>query len=113
MFNNLYKGEEISKIEIIEHPKSLEKFTQHGNILYKLGVGKFLTPGHPAGNQQLHSQMPFFNSAARHNFQVYTKNIDGSSDYMGEYVLHDYKKKLSFEGFSYFLFMLRRKTPSC
>jgi len=109
MFDNLYKHEEIGKIEIVEHPKSLERFTQHGNILYKVGVGKFLNPGHPAGNQQLHSQMPFFKSAAKHNFQVYKRATDGESQYMGEYLLDDYKKKMSFEGFSYFQFKMRRK----
>lgn len=112
MFDNLYKSDIVSRIEIVEHPKSLERFTQHGNILYKLGVGKFLNPGHPAGNQQLHSQMPFFKSAALHHFQVYKRGSDGTSEYMGSYMLEDYAKKLSFEGFSYFVFRLRRKTLS-
>jgi hypothetical protein len=109
MFDNLHKIKDFSRIEIVEHPKSLERFAQHDNILHKLGVGKFLSPGHPAGNQQLHSQMPFFNSASKHNFQVYKKALNGETHYMGEYMLEDYKKKMSFEGFSYFLFRLRRR----
>jgi hypothetical protein len=109
MFDNLHKRKDFTRIEIVEHPKSLERFVQNGNILYKLGVGKFLEPGHPAGNQQLHSQIPFFNSAARHNFIVYKKAINSDTHYMGEYVLEDYKKKMSFEGFTYFLFRLRRQ----
>lgn len=112
MFDNLYKHDDIGRIEIAVHPKSLERFTQHGNILYKLGVGKFLNPGHPAGNQQLHSQIPFFKSAAKHNFQVYKIGADGVSQYMGEYFLDEYKKKTTFEGFSYFQFkMMRRAVP--
>ena len=109
MFDNLHKSQDITRVDIIEHPKSLERFTQNGNILYKLGVGKFLSPGHPAGNQQLHSQIPFFNSAARYYFHVYKIPIGEEPQYMGEYVLESYTKKSSFEGFSYFLFRLRRQ----
>jgi hypothetical protein len=109
MFDNLHKDDVFARIEIIEHPKSLERFTQNGNILNKLGVGKFLRPGHPAGNQQLHSQIPFLRSAAIQNFQVYKRGPVGDSQYMGIYMLDSFKKMTSFEGFSYFVFRLRRQ----
>lgn len=92
-------------ITIVESPDSLERFTQGGNVLYKLGVGRFRSPGHPAGNQQLHSQMPFFRAASTQlRFNVYRNTV-----YMGQYALVDYCKKVSFEGFTYFLFTLHRR----
>lgn len=100
----------VESIEIFEHPTSLEKFTQGGKVLNKIGIGRMLSPGHPAGNQQLHSQVAFFKSSVRlqGGLPVY-KSSNGKRIFMGNYVLVDYKKRMSFEGFTYFLFILHRR----
>jgi len=102
----------VESVEIHEHPNSLEKFTQGGKVLFKIGVGRMLSPGHPAGNQQLHSQMPFFKSSyllsINGGLPVYRLTY-GKRVFMGNYVLVDYKKRMSFEGFTYFLFILHRR----
>ncbi len=91
------------------HPDSLEGFCNGGNTLRIIGTGRLRSPGHPAGNQQYHSQMTFLRLASvQRLFPAYY--CDGSLKiHMGEYSLHSFKKKESFEGFTYFLFTLHRK----
>ena len=96
-------------ITIEYHPDSLERFSQNGRILHKIGVGRMKSPGHPAGNQQSYSQAAFFSSVARQiRFPVFYKKKNNSLTYMGEYILMKYSKKESFEGFTYFSYTLHR-----
>ena len=102
----------MSELLIHYHPNSLEGFCNGGNTLKMIGVGRQRTPGHPAGNQQYHSQMAFLRLAyTQRLFPAYY--VDGDMKiYMGEYSVYSLKKKQSFEGFTYFLFtLIRKKLP--
>jgi hypothetical protein len=100
----------IVKITVIHHPESLEGFDINGHRLRILGAGRTSTPGHPVGNQQYASQLTFLKTASTQRlFPVYHR-IGTEETYMGEYALDSMKKRESFEGFTYFLFTLHRKT---
>lgn len=97
-------------IVIEYHPESLEGFENQGNILKMLGTGRMKTPGHPAGNQQYSSQAPFLRAASvQRVFPVYSR-VDSVDTYMGKYSIDSFRKKQSFEGFTYFVFTLHRKS---
>jgi len=95
---------------ITYHERSLESFENKGHILKMIGVGR-RRGGRPIGNQQYDAQLEFLNTASiQKTFSVFSK--DGTETYMGEYSLHSFTKKVSFEGFTYFLFTLHRVPPS-
>jgi hypothetical protein len=97
-------------ITVDYHPNSLERFENKGNILKILGKGRMKTPGHPAGNQQYSSQVPFLRAAMlQRSFPVYHR-VYSVSTFMGEYTLVSMKKMQTFEGFTYFFFTLHRKS---
>lgn len=97
--------------EIIEAPNSLEHFYLNGNKLTMIGAGVLKSPGHPAGNQQYYNQHPFLRLIYRlRTLHLFFKRLDGVSVYMGEYALQSFKKRVSFEGFSYFEYIFFRKT---
>jgi len=100
----------VQTIFITYHPASIERFSQGGRVLTKIGVGRMKSPGHPGGNQQFHTQLPFFRAMAKqHVFPVFwIKN--SRTMYMGDYKLSSYGKRQSFEGFSYFCYTMHRVT---
>jgi hypothetical protein len=100
----------MTSIYVDYDPNSLERFEQGGNVLKILGKGRMKTPGHPAGNQQYSSQAPFVRAASLQKlFPVYYR-MKSVLAYMGEYSLQSMTKKESFEGFTYFLFTLHRRS---
>lgn len=102
-----YYKEDIEYLEIIENNGSLDKFVQNGNVLYKIGFGKMKFPGHPAGNQQWYLQKAFLKKWV---FPTY-KKVGDVSVFMGHYGIANITKRVSFEGFTYFLFRFHRKNP--
>jgi hypothetical protein len=102
---------EAKEIVVQYHPDSLEGFCNGGNTLKIIGTGRIRSPGHPAGNQQYHSQGFIRLASVQRLFPAYF--CHGSLKiYMGEYQLHSFAKKESFEGFTYFLYtLIRRKLP--
>ncbi len=100
----------MTSIYVDYDPNSLERFEQQGRVLKILGKGRMKTPGHPAGNQQYSSQGPFVRAASLQKlFPVYYR-MNSVLAYMGEYSLQSMTKKESFEGFTYFLFTLHRRS---
>lgn len=100
----------VETITVIHHPDSLEGFDVNGHRLRILGSGRKSTPGHPVANQQYASQLNFLKAASTQRlFPVYHR-VGTTETYMGEYSLNSFRKKESFEGFTYFLFTLHRKT---
>ena len=98
----------MSEILIHYHPNSLEGFYNGGNSLKMIGAGRISSPGHPAGNQQYHSQGFLRQASIQRLFPAYYC-CGPVKIHMGDYALHSFKKKESFEGFTYFLFTLHRK----
>jgi hypothetical protein len=99
----------MSEILIQYHPNSLEGFYNGGNSLRMIGAGRRLSPGHPAGNQQYHSQLPFLRQASKQWLFPAYYCCGPVKIHMGDYAVHSFKKKESFEGFTYFVFTLHRK----
>jgi hypothetical protein len=99
----------MSEILIHYHPNSLEGFYNGGNSLRMIGAGRLCSPGHPAGNQQYHSQLPFLRQASKQWLFPAYYCCGPVKIHMGDYTVHSFKKKESFEGFTYFLFTLHRK----
>jgi hypothetical protein len=67
------------------------------------------SPGHPAGNQIFAKQLPFLGLTKKQTqFPIFYIELNGDVVYMGCYSLLDYKKKVSFEGFSYFEYKMAR-----
>ena len=96
-------------IEIIKHPDSLERICQNGRVVYLLGIGKMKSPGHPSGNQQHASQLPFFNYAMTHPhlFSIYHRK-DDLTTFLGMYYMIETKKKITSAGFTYFEYKMVR-----
>lgn len=92
---------------------SLERFDFGGRFLWKVGKGRMKSPGHPGGNQMFYNQIPFIKTSARQRlFPVFRKLTGGKYVYYGKYEYSLFRKRESFEGFTYFVFkMLRREVP--
>jgi hypothetical protein len=99
-----------SIIQIIDHPNSLEKILQGGNVVKCIGLGKTVSPGKPLGNQQLSSQKPILTQASNYPylFPVFYKK--GHIEYMGLYTLVNMCKKMSPSGFYYFEMTFHRQS---
>ena len=104
---------EPKEILVEYHPDSLEGFYNGGNTLRVIGAGRMRSPGHPAGNQQYHSQLAFLRLASTQRLFPAYYSCGPVKIHMGDYLVHSFKKKQSFEGFTYFVFtLLRKKLPS-
>jgi hypothetical protein len=99
---------------VIDHPDSLEKIERDGQIVNIIGKGIMKSPGHPAGNQQYHRQIPFLEHSSKkpYLFKVYNKDTLGRIEYLGEYRILRFKIKMSFEGFRYYSFTMVRSVRS-
>ena len=99
---------------VIDHPNSLEKIERDGKIVKVIGKGIMKSPGHPAGNQQYHSQMPFLLHASvkPYLFSIYNRDSANRIEYLGKYKLLSFKVKMAFEGFRYFEYTMVRSVRS-
>jgi hypothetical protein len=111
MANNIEPGTTSYVVE--ESADSLERFDFGDNVFYKLGEGKMLRPGHPSGNQMYNRMLPIIKNFIKQRlFPVFVKRSDGTYIYKGKYAYDRFRKKVSFEGFSYFeIRMLRKERP--
>lgn len=101
---------DIIELDVNEARDSIERFEQGGNKLILIGNGIIKSPGHPAGNQQYSSQVPIINSLIKAScITVNHQKLDGTTVFMGEYYFKSIVKRVSFEGFSYFEYILLRK----
>ena len=107
---NFYKLQpELMVILISELPGSYDKVKIGYNLVYYSGFGRKTKLGHPSGNQQYESQVPFFKKVSiQRYFPVFNVMENKSVDYIGSYMYCGYKKKLTREGFSYYEIGLKR-----
>jgi len=93
-----------------EHKDSLETIERGGKIVKILGRGVMKSPGHPAGNQQYHSQRGLLKylTDPPYAISIYKLDLKDKVTYLGEYRLLDMKIKESFEGFRYFEYTMSR-----
>jgi hypothetical protein len=107
-YHNIFKDE--MYIKIIDHPRSVERYTHNYQYLYVMGIGPRLYPGYPKNNQMWNNQNKFLNVFQNHNhIKVFRQFEDGDVIYIGNYVFMNYKKKIVETGFTYFEFELKRK----
>ena len=99
--------------ELRENDTSLEKTFQDGNKVILIGAGLLKYPGHPKGNQQYYNQVPFLKlHSKQHYIPLYLRYYQNKLLYLGDYVLQSVRKRVSFEGFSYFEFVMLRKAKN-
>uniref|UniRef100_A0A6C0ANA6 Uncharacterized protein n=1 Tax=viral metagenome TaxID=1070528 RepID=A0A6C0ANA6_9ZZZZ len=100
-------------ILIKDHKDSLESIQRDGQIVYIIGPGVLKSPGHPGGNQQFDRQLKIFRVACKepYLFKIYNKDLEGHTEYLGEYKVLGYKIKLSFAGFRYYEYKMVRINP--
>ena len=95
-------------LEIAQCDGSYEYFSQNNRVLHCIGQGPRRSPGHPSGNQRESRQCflhgPSSLQAIYPVFRIFANCIE----YVGNYRLLSWKKKISFEGFIYFEFTLSR-----
>jgi hypothetical protein len=98
------------RIILRDHKDSLESIERGGQIVKVLGKGIMKSPGHPAGNQQYHRQLPFLKFACEFPYLFPIFNIETTKkvNLLGLYRLLNYKIKLSNEGFRYYEFTMMR-----
>jgi hypothetical protein len=100
-------------LKITNHQKSLNKILQCRNVIYYIGEGHKKYPGYPSGNQMYYRQLPLLKKL-KYDYYVHAFNKIGDNRivYLGLYSLMSYKKKESFEGFTYFEIKMKRKCTS-
>jgi hypothetical protein len=93
-----------------DHPASLESIERNGKIVKVLGKGRMKSPGHPSGNQMYYRQSEILNAASTCPYLIPIYNIDKYKrvEFLGEYKLHEFRMKESFEGFRYFEYTMMR-----
>lgn len=99
---------------VIDHPDSLEKIEREGKIVKVVGRGIMKSPGHPAGNQQYLSQVPFLLHSSKHPymFPIYNQDYLGRIEYLGKYKMLSFRINMSFEGFRYYEYTMVRAVCS-
>ena len=102
------KGENFH-VKITEGNNSLDKVLNHGNIVIYCGIGKRLKSGLPSGNQMWSNQFELFDKIQNNQVLVFHKKISGKVVCLGTYEYSDFKKKISFNGMTYFEIKLHRK----
>jgi hypothetical protein len=92
-------------IVIDDHVASIEKIERGGQIVTLVGNGILKSPGHPAGNQFNENQLPFFKTK---RILIYNRDLEKKIEFLGTYVILRHKIKVSFEGFRYYEFTMKR-----
>jgi hypothetical protein len=100
-------------LKITNHPKSLNRIIQCANVIYYVGEGCKKFPGYPSGNQMYHRQLPLLNQLKKDYYvHVFNKTAENRIYHLGLYSLMNFKKKESFEGFTYFEIKMKKKYVS-
>lgn len=99
----------ISSLKITHAPEMYHEIKHGGRFIYYVGFGRMRSPGHPSSTQQYYRQNAFLNSIRAANvipvLHAFGKNKRVSL--LGNYVAKDIYKRVSNEGFSYFLVRLQ------
>jgi hypothetical protein len=100
-------------LKITNHPNSLNKILQSGNVIHYVGEGSKRYPGCPSANQMYCRQIPLLKKISYNNYvHVFNKISENKIIHLGLYTIMSYKKKESFYGFTYFEIRIKRKDYS-
>jgi hypothetical protein len=105
-----YKVQPINDVlRVSQVPGSYDRVTNGGNVVYYSGFGRKSKLGHPSGNQQYETQLPFLkNVHVLRSYPIFQQFKDKTVEYLGFYKFLGITKKMTFEGFVYFEIKLMR-----
>ena len=97
-------------LKITNHRNSLNRIIQSSNVIYYVGEGHKKYPGYPSGNQMYNRQVPLLTKLKNDYYiHVFNKTAENTVCYLGLYSLMNFKKRMSFEGFTYFELKMKKK----
>jgi len=100
----------ISSLKITDAPESYHLIKNGGRFVYYVGFGRLRSPGHPASTQQYNRQEPFLNSMQAETIipVLHAVSKNKRVNLLGNYVVKDIYKQVSYEGFAYFHIRLQK-----
>jgi len=100
----------ITSLKITDAPEMYHEIKHGGRFIYYDGFGRMRSPGHPASTQQYYRQNAFLNSIQAVNIipVLHAVGRNKRVHLLGNYVAKDIYKRVSNEGFAYFLVRLQK-----
>ena len=99
----------VSCLKIKSNPRSYHRIRHDGKIIHYVGKGPTSSPGHPSGHQYHKNQSAFFTSYGKSKrIVVFIENTDGSLRLLGRYIIVDWARRISNEGFVYYSYQMHR-----
>ena len=96
-------------LRIKSNPRSYHRICHEGKIIHYVGAGPTSSPGHPSGHQYQKNQSAFFTSYGKSKrIGVFIEKADGSLRLLGRYIIVDWARRISNEGFVYYSFQMHR-----
>jgi hypothetical protein len=99
----------VSCLKIKSNPSSYHRIRHEGKIIHYVGAGPTSSPGHPSGHQYQKNQSAFFTTYGKSKrIGVFIEKADGSLRLLGRYIIVDWDRRISNEGFVYYSFKMHR-----
>ncbi len=99
----------VSCLKIKSNHRSYHRIRHDGKIIHYVGKGPTSSPGHPSGHQYHKNQTAFFTSYGKSKrIVVFIENTDGSLRLLGRYIIVDWTRRISNEGFVYYSYQMHR-----
>jgi len=104
------EGGLVTSLKITDAPEMYHEIKHGGRFIYYVGFGRMRSPGHPASTQQYYRQNAFLNSIQAVNIipVLHAVGRNKRVHLLGNYVAKDIYKRVSNEGFAYFLVRLQK-----
>ena len=97
-------------IYIVQCKRSYEYFERNDSVLVCIGQGPKSSPGHPSGNQYDSNQLLLHGPPSLQGLYPVFRIFSDSVEYVGNYRLIGWRKRISFEGFAYYEYKFTRST---
>lgn len=108
-FNSSYK-DGIESIKLITHDRSYNYTKCNNKLIYMVGIGPKISPGHPSGHQTWNTQDIILTSYANLNkIHIIHENEYGIMKYFGVYRINEISRQISDEGFVYCQIKLQKE----
>jgi len=99
----------VTCLKIKTNPRSYHRIRHDGKIIHYVGKGPTSSPGHPSAHQYHKNQAAFFTSYGKSKrIVVFIEHADGSLRLLGRYIIVDWARRISNEGFVYYSFLMHR-----
>lgn len=98
----------IVSLKVFKNYRSYHKLLFRNTVIKYVGIGRQLFSGHPSCHQFCQFQKPFMTSYTNQSkIPVTLVSQLGEETLLGDYIITDFNRALSNEGFVYFEFNLR------